>query len=105
MAAIFIKSCSNRVDCICSNCKNKKQKLELNKYKVQNVQMAVPQILTQLSTKEWKSTMQLVEELNINHTVICKALNWLITNEPKLLVDKQAAGKDFRLVRVFSLSK
>lgn len=105
MVAVFIKFCSNRVDCICSNCKNKKQRLELNKYKIQNVQMAVPQILAQLSTKEWKSTMQLVEELNISHTIVCKALNWLILNEPKLLVDKQAAGKDFRLVRVFSLSK
>ena len=105
MVAVFIKSCSNRVDCICSNCKNKKEKLELNRYKKQNIQMAVPQVLAQLSVTEWKSTMQLVEELNIAHTIVCKALNWLITNEPKLLVDKQAAGKDFRLVRVFSLSK
>jgi len=105
MVAVFIKACSSRVDCICLGCKNKKEKLELNRYKIQNVQMTVPQVLQQLSITEWKSTMQLVEELNIAHTIVCQALNWLIKNEPKLLVDKQNAGRDGRLVRVFSLTK
>lgn len=105
MVAAFVRTCSSRVDCVCINCKNKKQKLELNKFKIQNVQMTVPQLLQQLSTTEWKSTMQLVEELNIAHTIVCKTLNWLIKNEPKLLVDKQAAGRDGRIVRVFSLTK
>lgn len=103
MVAVFLKSCSSRVDCVCINCKNKKQKIELNKYKKQNVQMAVPQVLKQLSTSYWKTANELSEELNIQYQIVCKALSWLEKHEPKLLVDKDYVGKDNRLVRIFSL--
>lgn len=105
MVAAFVKTCSSRVDCICVSCKGKKERLELNKFQKQNIQKTVPQVLQQLSTKEWKSSPQLSEELNIHPVIVNAAIKWLLQNEPKLLMDKQPLGKDGRLVRVFSLTK
>lgn len=65
--------------------------------------MAVPCVLKQLSKTQWKTAKEITEEVNITYTIVTKAINWLVSNEPNLLVDKQYEGKDGRLVKVYSL--
>ena len=103
MVAILTKSCSARVDCICANCVGKKQQLELNKYKRQNVQMAVPILLKQLNSKEFKSVLQLHEETNIYKQIIYQCLKFIEKADQRLEIQMENKGVDGRLVAVYRL--